>query len=234
MEGDRRQNLVDELVTRQKQLEASYRNEGPEPDVTRYDTAALSEQRDSCWVCPEMLSDPWSSFTCSHVHVHSLGNPVLFLATMSLIKPRRTREWRAAWKRQQQTERSLSWADGATSSLWLVGALLGRGLTFKQSPKIIFCSSQWGLSNAMLHFNFYFGTSEWCVIRKEMWLYFWGVVQQGGWLKYPWDKRGELYLENSPSILNLSAWILKSLSLSGKGSLNYFCAFSEFLHSWEK
>ncbi|XP_027327482.1 syntaxin-8 [Anas acuta] len=35
MEGDRRQNLVDELVTRQKQLEASYRNEGPEPDVTR-------------------------------------------------------------------------------------------------------------------------------------------------------------------------------------------------------
>lgn len=117
MEGDRRQNLVDELVTRQKQLEASYRNEGPEPDVTRYDTAALSEQRDSCWVCPEMLSDPWSSFTCSHVHVHSLGNPVLFLATMSLIKPRRTREWRAAWKRQQQTERSLSWADGATSSL---------------------------------------------------------------------------------------------------------------------
>ncbi|XP_035417691.1 syntaxin-8 isoform X1 [Cygnus olor] len=35
MEGDRRQNLVDELVTRQKQLEASYRNEGPEPDMTR-------------------------------------------------------------------------------------------------------------------------------------------------------------------------------------------------------
>uniref|UniRef100_A0A8B9BIZ4 t-SNARE coiled-coil homology domain-containing protein n=1 Tax=Anser brachyrhynchus TaxID=132585 RepID=A0A8B9BIZ4_9AVES len=35
MEGDRRQNLVDELVTRQKQLEASYRNEGPEPDMAR-------------------------------------------------------------------------------------------------------------------------------------------------------------------------------------------------------
>lgn len=76
---------MDELVTRQKQLEASYRNEGPEPDVTRYDTAALSEQRDLCWVCPEVLSDPWSSFTCSHVHFHSLGNPVLFLATMSLM-----------------------------------------------------------------------------------------------------------------------------------------------------
>lgn len=71
---------MDELVTRQKQLEASYRNEGPEPDVTRYDTAALSEQRDSCWVCPEVLSDPWSSFTCSHVHFHSLGNPVLFFS----------------------------------------------------------------------------------------------------------------------------------------------------------
>ncbi|NXO89398.1 STX8 protein, partial [Certhia brachydactyla] len=35
LEGDRRQNLVDELLTRHKQLEASYRNEGPEPDVSR-------------------------------------------------------------------------------------------------------------------------------------------------------------------------------------------------------
>ncbi|XP_050175521.1 syntaxin-8 [Myiozetetes cayanensis] len=35
LEGDRRQNLVDDLLTRHKQLEASYRNEGPEPDMTR-------------------------------------------------------------------------------------------------------------------------------------------------------------------------------------------------------
>ncbi|XP_053939539.1 syntaxin-8 isoform X1 [Cuculus canorus] len=35
LEGDRRQNLVDDLLTRQKQLQASYRNEGPEPDVIR-------------------------------------------------------------------------------------------------------------------------------------------------------------------------------------------------------
>ncbi|NXS58918.1 STX8 protein, partial [Brachypteracias leptosomus] len=35
LEGDRRQNLVDDLLTRQKQLQASYQNEGAEPDVTR-------------------------------------------------------------------------------------------------------------------------------------------------------------------------------------------------------
>ncbi|KAM6317553.1 syntaxin-8 isoform 3-T3 [Podargus strigoides] len=35
LEGDRRQNLVDDLLTRQKQLQASYKNEGTEPDVTR-------------------------------------------------------------------------------------------------------------------------------------------------------------------------------------------------------
>ncbi|XP_074703707.1 syntaxin-8 isoform X7 [Strix aluco] len=35
MEGDRRQNLVDDLLTRQKQLQASYKNEGTEPDVIR-------------------------------------------------------------------------------------------------------------------------------------------------------------------------------------------------------
>ncbi|XP_031984897.1 syntaxin-8 isoform X4 [Corvus moneduloides] len=35
LEGDRRQNLVDDLLTRHKQLEASYRSEGPEPDMTR-------------------------------------------------------------------------------------------------------------------------------------------------------------------------------------------------------
>ncbi|XP_064890480.1 syntaxin-8 isoform X3 [Columba livia] len=35
LEGDRRQNLVDDLLTRHKQLQASYKNEGPEPDVIR-------------------------------------------------------------------------------------------------------------------------------------------------------------------------------------------------------
>uniref|UniRef100_A0A8V1AKX6 Syntaxin-8 n=1 Tax=Gallus gallus TaxID=9031 RepID=A0A8V1AKX6_CHICK len=33
LEGDRRQNLVDDLLTRQKQLQSSYKNEGTEPDV---------------------------------------------------------------------------------------------------------------------------------------------------------------------------------------------------------
>ncbi|XP_075025901.1 syntaxin-8 isoform X13 [Calonectris borealis] len=35
LEGDRRQNLVDDLLTRQKQLQASYKNEGTEPDAIR-------------------------------------------------------------------------------------------------------------------------------------------------------------------------------------------------------
>ncbi|NXA29783.1 STX8 protein, partial [Ibidorhyncha struthersii] len=35
LEGDRRQNLVDDLLTRHKQLQASYKNEGTEPDVIR-------------------------------------------------------------------------------------------------------------------------------------------------------------------------------------------------------
>ncbi|NXL84809.1 STX8 protein, partial [Alectura lathami] len=35
LEGDRRQNLVDDLLTRQKQLQASYKTEGTEPDGMR-------------------------------------------------------------------------------------------------------------------------------------------------------------------------------------------------------
>ncbi|XP_048673435.1 syntaxin-8 isoform X1 [Caretta caretta] len=35
LEGDRRQNLVDDLLTRQRQLQASYKNDGTEPDVIR-------------------------------------------------------------------------------------------------------------------------------------------------------------------------------------------------------
>ncbi|XP_015501167.1 syntaxin-8 isoform X1 [Parus major] len=45
LEGDRRQNLVDELLTRHKQLEASYRNEGPEPDVSRSSLMAGGAKR---------------------------------------------------------------------------------------------------------------------------------------------------------------------------------------------
>ncbi|XP_074870662.1 syntaxin-8 isoform X2 [Carettochelys insculpta] len=35
LEGDRRQNLVDDLLTRQRQLQTSYKNDGTEPDVIR-------------------------------------------------------------------------------------------------------------------------------------------------------------------------------------------------------
>ncbi|KAF7249173.1 Syntaxin-8, partial [Varanus komodoensis] len=35
LEGDRRQNLVDNLLTRHQQLQASFKNEGIEPDVIR-------------------------------------------------------------------------------------------------------------------------------------------------------------------------------------------------------
>ncbi|XP_066471275.1 syntaxin-8 isoform X2 [Tiliqua scincoides] len=35
LEGDRRQNLLDDLLTRHRQLQASFKNEGTEPDVIR-------------------------------------------------------------------------------------------------------------------------------------------------------------------------------------------------------
>ncbi|KAM9296110.1 syntaxin-8 [Gastrophryne carolinensis] len=35
LEGDRRQNLIDELLTRERHLQASLANEGPQPDVVR-------------------------------------------------------------------------------------------------------------------------------------------------------------------------------------------------------
>uniref|UniRef100_A0A8D0EC51 Syntaxin-8 n=1 Tax=Salvator merianae TaxID=96440 RepID=A0A8D0EC51_SALMN len=35
LEGDRRQNLVDDLLTRHRHLQASFKNEGTEPDVIR-------------------------------------------------------------------------------------------------------------------------------------------------------------------------------------------------------
>lgn len=37
LEGDRRQNLLDELLTRERLLLASFKNEGAEPDLIRYD-----------------------------------------------------------------------------------------------------------------------------------------------------------------------------------------------------
>ncbi|XP_068888316.1 syntaxin-8 isoform X2 [Aphelocoma coerulescens] len=51
LEGDRRQNLVDNLLTRHKQLEASYRNEGPEPDMTRSSLMAGGVKRG--------VTNPW-------------------------------------------------------------------------------------------------------------------------------------------------------------------------------
>nr|XP_032632948.1 syntaxin-8-like [Chelonoidis abingdonii] len=54
LEGDRRQNLVDDLLTRQRQLEASYKNDGTESDVIRYDIAILKEQCDG--ICFERVS----------------------------------------------------------------------------------------------------------------------------------------------------------------------------------
>ncbi|KAM4691319.1 syntaxin-8 [Rhinophrynus dorsalis] len=35
LEGDRRQNLVDELITRERQFQMSFKSEGAEPDVVR-------------------------------------------------------------------------------------------------------------------------------------------------------------------------------------------------------
>ncbi|XP_068007706.1 syntaxin-8 [Melanerpes formicivorus] len=51
LEGDRRQNLVDDLLTRQKQLQASYQSEGPGPDVTRSSLMSGGVKRG--------VSNPW-------------------------------------------------------------------------------------------------------------------------------------------------------------------------------
>ncbi|KAI1232264.1 hypothetical protein IHE44_0006707, partial [Lamprotornis superbus] len=51
LEGDRRQNLVDDLLTRHRQLEASYRNEGPEPDMSRSSLMAGGAKRG--------VTNPW-------------------------------------------------------------------------------------------------------------------------------------------------------------------------------
>ncbi|XP_029456187.1 syntaxin-8 isoform X4 [Rhinatrema bivittatum] len=51
LEGDRRQNLVDDLLTREKQLQASYKNEGTEPDLIR---SSLMTGK-----CHHGVSNPW-------------------------------------------------------------------------------------------------------------------------------------------------------------------------------
>ncbi|NXG49425.1 STX8 protein, partial [Psilopogon haemacephalus] len=51
LEGDRRQSLVDDLLTRQKQLQASYQHQGTEPDVTRSSLMAGGVKRG--------VSNPW-------------------------------------------------------------------------------------------------------------------------------------------------------------------------------
>ncbi|XP_053149516.1 syntaxin-8 [Hemicordylus capensis] len=51
LEGDRRQNLVDDLLTRHKQLQASFKNEGTEPDVIRSSLMAGGVKRG--------VTNPW-------------------------------------------------------------------------------------------------------------------------------------------------------------------------------
>ncbi|ELW53069.1 Syntaxin-8 [Tupaia chinensis] len=61
LEGDRRQNLLDDLVTRERLLLASFKNEGAEPDLIRYyDSPALKGQD------PGIRKLPWVT-SCNHL-----------------------------------------------------------------------------------------------------------------------------------------------------------------------
>ncbi|XP_031821371.1 syntaxin-8 isoform X4 [Sarcophilus harrisii] len=51
LEGDRRQNLLDDLVTRERLLQASYKNDGTEPDLIRSSLMAKTTNR--------IVSNPW-------------------------------------------------------------------------------------------------------------------------------------------------------------------------------
>ncbi|XP_069510678.1 syntaxin-8 isoform X2 [Ambystoma mexicanum] len=51
LEGDRRQNLVDELLTRERQLQASFKSDGSEPDLIRSSLMAGGG--------PQNISNPW-------------------------------------------------------------------------------------------------------------------------------------------------------------------------------
>ncbi|XP_051851643.1 syntaxin-8 isoform X2 [Antechinus flavipes] len=51
LERDRRQNLLDDLVTRERLLQASYKNDGTEPDLIRSSLMAKTTNR--------IVSNPW-------------------------------------------------------------------------------------------------------------------------------------------------------------------------------
>ncbi|XP_044531146.1 syntaxin-8 [Gracilinanus agilis] len=51
LEGDRRQNLLDDLVTRERLLQASYKNDGTEPDLIRSSLMTKTSNR--------VVSNPW-------------------------------------------------------------------------------------------------------------------------------------------------------------------------------
>ncbi|XP_072497166.1 syntaxin-8 [Notamacropus eugenii] len=51
LEGDRRQNLLDDLVTRERLLQASFKNDGAEPDLIRSSLMTTTTNR--------MVSNPW-------------------------------------------------------------------------------------------------------------------------------------------------------------------------------
>ncbi|NP_001090074.1 syntaxin 8 S homeolog [Xenopus laevis] len=55
LEGDRRQNLVDELLTKEQQLQMSFKREGVEPDVVRSSLMAggAGNSRSNPWVLEE-------------------------------------------------------------------------------------------------------------------------------------------------------------------------------------
>lgn len=95
---------MDDLLTRQKQLQASYKNEGTEPDVIRYDAAVFM----SGVTCALGLSE--GDVKC--IHRINLPLPVskrtlicleivyFILMRMSLMFSRAggRRDWRVTWR----------------------------------------------------------------------------------------------------------------------------------------
>uniref|UniRef100_A0A8D0L4M5 Syntaxin-8 n=1 Tax=Sphenodon punctatus TaxID=8508 RepID=A0A8D0L4M5_SPHPU len=55
LEGDRRQNLLDDLLTRQRQLQATFKNDGAEPDVIRSSlmTGGIQQGKTNPWLLEE-------------------------------------------------------------------------------------------------------------------------------------------------------------------------------------
>ncbi|KAM6174395.1 syntaxin-8 isoform 1-T1 [Erethizon dorsatum] len=56
LEGDRRQNLLDDLVTRERLLQASFKNEGAEPDLIR--SSLMREEAKRGAPNPWLLEEP--------------------------------------------------------------------------------------------------------------------------------------------------------------------------------